>query len=91
MIIKIIYVLHGIKLNYVYNTCISISVVDSIGAESPSLDVTIVLCGGCGSHGRCDYDNVIPTENARYSLAACVCDKGYSGMRTCFKAGQKRH
>lgn len=59
---------------------ISISVVDSIGAESPSLDVTIVLCGGCGSHGRCDYDNVIPTENARYSLAACVCDKGYSGL-----------
>lgn len=65
--------------------------IDSIGAESPSLDVTIVLCGGCGSHGRCDYDNVIPTENARYSLAACVCDKGYSGMRTCFKAGQKKH
>lgn len=83
--------MHGIKLNYVYNTCITISVIDSIGAESPSLDVTIVLCGGCGSHGRCDYDNVIPTENARYSLAACVCDKGYSGMRTCFKAGQKRH
>lgn len=91
MKIKIIYVLHEIKLNYVYNTCISISVIDSIGAESPSLDVTIVLCGGCGSHGRCDYDNVIPTENARYSLAACVCDKGYSGMRTCCNAGQKRH
>lgn len=60
---------------------ISISVIDSIGAESPSLDVTIVLCGGCGSHGRCDYDDVIPTDNARYSLAVCDCENGYSGLK----------
>lgn len=65
--------------------------IDGIGAESPSLDVTIILCGGCGSHGSCDYDDVIPTDNARYSLAVCSCEKGYSGMRTCFETDQKKH
>lgn len=65
--------------------------IDGIGAESPSLDVTIILCGGCGSHGRCDYDDAIPTDNARYSLAVCSCEKGYSGMRTCFETDQKKH
>lgn len=65
--------------------------IDGIGAESPSLDVTIILCGGCGSHGRCDYDDVILTDNARYSLAVCSCEKGYSGMRTCFETDQKKH
>lgn len=78
-------------LNYLLYTCISISVIDGIGAESPSLDVTIILCGGCGSHGRCDYDDVIPTDNARYSLAVCSCEKGYSGMRTCYETDQKKH
>lgn len=78
-------------LNYLLYTCISISVIDGIGAESPSLDVTIILCGGCGSHGRCDYDDVIPTDNARYSLAVCSCEKGYSGMRKCFETDQKKH
>lgn len=78
-------------LNYLLYTCISISVIDGFGAESPSLDVTIILCGGCGSHGRCDYDDVIPTDNARYSSAVCSCEKGYSGMRTCFETDQKKH
>uniref|UniRef100_A0A8W8NAK6 Uncharacterized protein n=1 Tax=Magallana gigas TaxID=29159 RepID=A0A8W8NAK6_MAGGI len=58
---------------------ISISVIDDIGAESPSLDVSIVLCGGCNDLGRCDYNNIIPSENALYNLAACVCNVGYSG------------
>lgn len=57
----------------------SISVIDDHGAESPSIDVSIVLCKGCGSNGRCSYDNIIPSENDRYSLAVCVCDIGYSG------------
>uniref|UniRef100_A0A8W8N019 Fibrillin-1 n=1 Tax=Magallana gigas TaxID=29159 RepID=A0A8W8N019_MAGGI len=58
---------------------LSISVIDDLGAESPSIDVSIVLCKGCGSNGRCSYDNIIPSENDRYSLAVCVCDIGYSG------------
>ncbi|XP_052712036.1 uncharacterized protein LOC128186279 isoform X1 [Crassostrea angulata] len=58
---------------------LSISVIDDVGAESPSIDVSIVLCKGCGSNGRCSYDNIIPSENDRYSWAVCVCDIGYSG------------
>lgn len=57
----------------------SISVIDDVGAESPSIDVSIVLCNGCGSNGRCSYDNIIPSENDRFSLAVCECDIGYSG------------
>uniref|UniRef100_A0A8W8N7V2 Fibrillin-1 n=1 Tax=Magallana gigas TaxID=29159 RepID=A0A8W8N7V2_MAGGI len=57
----------------------SISVIDDVGAESPSIDVTIRLCKGCGSNGRCSYDNIIPSENDRFSLAVCECDIGYSG------------
>lgn len=64
-----------------YLLCLSISVIDDIGAESPSLDVSIVLCGGCNNHGRCDYDNIIPSDNARLSLAVCVCEVGYSGKK----------
>uniref|UniRef100_K1QTK6 Latent-transforming growth factor beta-binding protein 4 n=1 Tax=Magallana gigas TaxID=29159 RepID=K1QTK6_MAGGI len=52
---------------------------DDLGAESPSIDVSIVLCKGCGSNGRCSYDNIIPSEIDRYSWAVCVCDIGYSG------------
>uniref|UniRef100_A0A8W8NC50 Fibrillin-1 n=1 Tax=Magallana gigas TaxID=29159 RepID=A0A8W8NC50_MAGGI len=58
---------------------LSVSVIDDLGAESPSIDVSIVLCKGCGSNGRCSYDNIIPSENDRYSWAVCVCDIGYSG------------
>ncbi|XP_061182283.1 mucin-like protein [Saccostrea echinata] len=60
---------------------ISISVEDELGAESPSLDVSIVLCGGCLHEGRCDYENIISTENVRFIQAVCVCEKGYSGDR----------
>ncbi|XP_065942268.1 uncharacterized protein [Magallana gigas] len=60
-------------------TELSISVIDDVGAESPSIDVTIRLCKGCGSNGRCSYDNIIPSENDRFSLAVCECDIGYSG------------
>lgn len=60
----------------------SISVIDDLGAESPSIEVSIVLCKGCGSNGRCSYENIIPSENDRYSWAVCVCDIGYSGNTT---------
>ncbi|XP_052691021.1 uncharacterized protein LOC128168863 isoform X6 [Crassostrea angulata] len=62
-------------------TELSISVIDDVGAESPSIDVTIRLCKGCGSNGRCSYDNIIPSENDRFSLAVCECDIGYSGEK----------
>eukprot|EP00105_Crassostrea_gigas_P037421 XP_019921569.1 PREDICTED: fibrillin-1 isoform X2 [Crassostrea gigas] len=58
---------------------LSINVIDDVGAESPSIDVTIALCQGCGSNGRCSYDNIIPSENDRFSLAVCECNIGYSG------------
>ncbi|XP_065942276.1 uncharacterized protein [Magallana gigas] len=58
---------------------LSISVKDDVGAESPSIDVTIVLCKGCGNNGRCSFDNIISSENDRFSLAVCECDIGYSG------------
>ncbi|XP_062579994.1 protein eyes shut homolog, partial [Saccostrea cucullata] len=58
---------------------ISLSVVDELGAESPSLDVEITLCGGCQNEGRCDYLNAKLTENDRFKLALCDCETGYSG------------
>ncbi|XP_062609554.1 uncharacterized protein LOC134271353 [Saccostrea cucullata] len=60
---------------------ISISVVDELGAESPSLDVSIVCCGGCLHGGRCDYENIIQTEKVLFNQAVCVCEIGYSGDR----------
>uniref|UniRef100_A0A8W8N5D1 Fibrillin-1 n=1 Tax=Magallana gigas TaxID=29159 RepID=A0A8W8N5D1_MAGGI len=64
---------------------LSINVIDDVGAESPSIDVTIALCQGCGSNGRCSYDNIIPSENDRFSLAVCECDIGYSDIDECFE------
>ncbi|XP_062605771.1 uncharacterized protein LOC134267581 isoform X2 [Saccostrea cucullata] len=58
---------------------ISVSVVDEMGAESPSLDVTIILCSGCSNRGQCDYENVLTTENALSYKADCICNIGYSG------------
>ncbi|XP_055997524.1 uncharacterized protein LOC125645548 [Ostrea edulis] len=58
---------------------ISIIAVDSQGAQSPSLDVSIILCTGCSDRGNCDYVNVIHTGNDRFHTAACICNIGYSG------------
>ncbi|XP_062605769.1 uncharacterized protein LOC134267580 [Saccostrea cucullata] len=58
---------------------ISVSVVDDKGVESPSLDVTIILCSGCSNRGRCDYENFLTTENALSNKAGCSCNIGYSG------------
>ncbi|XP_062609556.1 uncharacterized protein LOC134271356 [Saccostrea cucullata] len=58
---------------------ISVSVVDDMGVESPSLDVTIILCSGCSNKGQCDYENVLTTENALSYKADCICNIGYSG------------
>ncbi|XP_062609553.1 uncharacterized protein LOC134271352 [Saccostrea cucullata] len=60
---------------------ISLSVVDELGAESPSLDVLIIICGGCRNEGHCNYLNVISTENDRFKLALCDCQTGYSGEK----------
>ncbi|XP_048727085.2 uncharacterized protein LOC125645542 [Ostrea edulis] len=58
---------------------ISIIAVDSQGAQSPSLDVSVILCTGCSDRGDCDYVNVIPSDNDRFHTAACSCNIGYSG------------
>ncbi|XP_062601606.1 uncharacterized protein LOC134263292 [Saccostrea cucullata] len=58
---------------------ISIIAVDDMGAQSPSLDISIILCSGCGDHGVCNYDNAIATENDRFYRAVCSCHIGYSG------------
>ncbi|XP_055997755.1 uncharacterized protein LOC125645868 isoform X2 [Ostrea edulis] len=58
---------------------ISISVIDEMGAESPSLDVTIVLCGGCSERGSCDSASVKRTEKPLVYHASCICTTGYSG------------
>lgn len=59
--------------------------IDGIGVELLFLDVIIILCGGCGSYGCCDYDDVIFIDNVCYSLVVCLCEKGYFGMRMCFE------
>ncbi|XP_055997522.1 uncharacterized protein LOC125648181 [Ostrea edulis] len=58
---------------------ISIIAVDNQGAQSPSLDVAIILCTGCSDRGKCDKVNVIPTDNDLFHTAACSCNNGYSG------------
>ena len=52
---------------------------DDMGVQSPAFQVSINLCSGCSGHGRCDYDDVLPTENAGSYKAACDCDLGYFG------------
>ncbi|XP_055997519.1 uncharacterized protein LOC125645547 isoform X2 [Ostrea edulis] len=58
---------------------ISIIAVDSQGAQSPSLDVSIIFCTGCSDSGDCDFFNTIPTGNDRFRTTACSCNIGYSG------------
>ncbi|XP_061188876.1 mucin-like protein [Saccostrea echinata] len=58
---------------------ISVSVVDEMGVESPSLDVTIIMCSGCSNNGHCDYENVEATEHALNYKAGCICNIGFTG------------
>ncbi|XP_078333705.1 uncharacterized protein LOC111101935 [Crassostrea virginica] len=58
---------------------ISLLAEDDMGVQSPVFQVSINLCSGCSGHGRCDYDDVLPTENAGSYKAACDCDLGYFG------------
>ncbi|XP_062579175.1 uncharacterized protein LOC134241103 [Saccostrea cucullata] len=60
---------------------ISLIAEDDKGAQSASLDITIVLCPGC-ENGECDFENRIKTEVKRFFEAPCKCDKGYTG-ETC--------
>lgn len=66
-------------LNLILFFYFSISVIDDVGVELLFIDVLIVFCNGCGSNGRCSYDNIIFFENDCYSWVVCVCDIGYFG------------
>ncbi|XP_061189287.1 uncharacterized protein LOC133197327 [Saccostrea echinata] len=58
---------------------ISIIAIDGMGAQSPSLDISIISCTGCSDQGVCNYESVISTENDRFHRAVCSCYIGYSG------------
>lgn len=68
-------------MNYIFNTCclLSIVAIDSQGAQSPSFEYNIVLCNGCGSHGKCDFDSTIAIGDLA-KRAGCNCLTGYSGI-----------
>nr|XP_022318516.1 uncharacterized protein LOC111121500 [Crassostrea virginica] len=46
---------------------------------SATVTPDIILCPGCGGHGSCDFEGVLPQPQPSFFLVECVCDPGWTG------------
>ncbi|XP_060592999.1 uncharacterized protein LOC132747595 [Ruditapes philippinarum] len=60
---------------------LSFSATDNLGATSPELVITIVICQVCTNHGSCDYTSFQETHPAldNFKLAQCQCEPYWEG------------
>ncbi|XP_053372749.1 uncharacterized protein LOC123561027 [Mercenaria mercenaria] len=70
-----------LSVNDVNPVYVSVTAKDDYGVNSPPLDVVIVLCTGCTSHGVCNTsvirEDVKSTDNFKY--ATCICEPYWTG------------
>lgn len=53
--------------------------VDNQNVSASPVDVDIILCSGCNSHGDCNYNITRSSTSSMFKLASCVCYTGYDG------------
>ncbi|PVD36007.1 hypothetical protein C0Q70_02977 [Pomacea canaliculata] len=59
---------------------ISVYAVDSNGGYSPLTFVPLIVCTGCGSHGKCNTAKVRPSSgNFYFQQAVCECQPAWDG------------
>uniref|UniRef100_A0A8W8NDF3 Fibrillin-1 n=1 Tax=Magallana gigas TaxID=29159 RepID=A0A8W8NDF3_MAGGI len=58
---------------------ISVTAVDNQNVSASPVDVDIILCSGCNSHGDCNYNITRSSTSSMFKLASCVCYTGYDG------------
>ncbi|XP_025078086.1 uncharacterized protein LOC112554507 isoform X2 [Pomacea canaliculata] len=59
---------------------ISVYVVDSNGGYSPLTFVPLIVCTGCGGHGKCNTAKVRPSSgNFYFQHAVCECQPAWDG------------
>lgn len=57
----------------------SVTAVDNQNVSASPVDVDIILCSGCNSHGDCNYNITRSSTSSMFKLASCVCYTGYDG------------
>lgn len=67
--------LHNLKKKKFF----SVTAVDNQNVSASPVDVAIILCSGCNSHGDCNYNSTRSTTSSMFNLASCVCYTGYDG------------
>lgn len=58
----------------------SVTAVDNQNVSASPVDVDIILCSGCNSHGDCNYNITRSSTSSMFKLASCVCYTGYDGI-----------
>lgn len=82
-----------LTLHYLLNFFFSVTAVDNQNVSASPVDVAIILCSGCNSHGACNYNSTRSTTSSMFNLASCVCYTGYDGNlnnKICYH-GNKEH